>query len=291
MRLIMENFTRFTLKVSSKDNVPSCVSFVHNNSCSFLSKSLSGWISSFMYETSSMGTHVTPESQHSGFLRNEFGFTFPWPLRGALLLIWFCPRFQYLVAANFCIFWTWAHRSHYLAVQRREPLKRDFAKFRKLHQCLLSEEVDFISDTIPRPWKSRLGSQGRWVPKKGGEFWNENCPLLSSSHQARRKVVTCPSWDIVLPGKRRDHPPALRKRAGAFSDSIKQSGTQPFYNWTKKKVVSKANVFSWEVRPRPPTRTLSQVLPHGKEAGDTLNVMKCQVWASIQILLVLGACH
>lgn len=71
LKPVHENFTVFSLKMSLKENLPSCVSFVHNNSCSFLFKSLEGWISSFMYGISAVLAHLAWKSQDSVVLSSQ----------------------------------------------------------------------------------------------------------------------------------------------------------------------------------------------------------------------------
>lgn len=90
MKPVTGNFAIFSLKVSLKENLPSCVSFVHGNFYSFL----------FMYsegahqEFCGWGTFCVPkESSHTEpeliTSAGGFGFTLPWPLMSILLPIQF----------------------------------------------------------------------------------------------------------------------------------------------------------------------------------------------------------
>lgn len=105
MKTIIENFTICSLERSLKENLPSCVSFVHSNSYSFL-KYLAGWISSFMYRVWVCGGHTGPHLSslsvapgRLGFRGScltasvgGFGFTFPRALMDTLLPIQFCSK-------------------------------------------------------------------------------------------------------------------------------------------------------------------------------------------------------
>lgn len=62
MKLIIENFTIFSWKRSLKENLSSCVSFVPNNSCSFLFKYLAERIGSFTDGVSSAVETAAPHS-------------------------------------------------------------------------------------------------------------------------------------------------------------------------------------------------------------------------------------
>lgn len=81
--------------------------------------------------------------------------------------------------------------------------KERFCQIQETPPRLLSEEVDFVSETIPRFWTSRLGSQRRWLPKKVGELQNEDCPLLSSFYRPGGKKWLALMRNL-LPGKHGD---------------------------------------------------------------------------------------
>lgn len=121
-----------------------------------------------------------------------------------------------------------------LAVWSRVSLKKDSAKFRKFGNSTkfqetppvsaLSEEVDFISETIPCPLTSGLGSQGRWWPEKVGVFYRMTTALccLVFTRPGRKRWLSS-SREIYYQGKIETDTSATQRKAGMLPEFMEHT--------------------------------------------------------------------
>lgn len=135
-------------------------------------------------------------------------------------------------------------------------------------------------------WVAKVGV----CPRKWVSFRMRTALCCLVLTRSGRKRWLAPSWEIYCQGNVEIHIPAMQRRAGIFC--LHKAVTQTFVKWPKKKVIviSKKKCLlqrGWAPPSHSPTHpqgTVNQILLHGKATANALNIMKCQVWASIQIL-------